>query len=85
MQSVFCFPGMHLARWDKDQTACLDRVALIILDEGPGSRLDPGHMIKIVPMRDMPERHALHQFLERNTEAIVNLSAAAGQAKQRDL
>jgi hypothetical protein len=42
-------------------------------------------MIKIVPMRDVAERDTLGQFLERNTQAIVDLSAATGQAEQWDL
>jgi hypothetical protein len=42
-------------------------------------------MIKIVSMRDMTEWDALGQFLQRNTEAIVDLSAATGQAEQGDL
>jgi hypothetical protein len=76
---------MHLGWRYKDQAARLDEIAFIILYECAGSRLDPGYMIKIVSMRDVAERDTLGQFLKRNTEAIVHLSAAAGQAKQRNL
>ena len=76
---------MHLARRNKDKSARLDRIAFIISDECAGSRLDPGHMIKIVAMRDVAKRDALGQFLQRNTESIIYLSSAAGQAEQWNL
>jgi len=76
---------MHLAWWYKDEAARLDGIAFVISYECAGSRLDPGYMIKIVSMRDMTERDPLGQFLKRNTETIVHLSAATGQAEQGDL
>jgi hypothetical protein len=76
---------MHLAWRHKDEATRLDGITLIVLYECAGSSLDPGYMIKIVPMRDVAERDTLGQFLERNTQAIVDLSAAASQAEQWDL
>ena len=76
---------MHLAWRYKDKSARLDGIAFIIPDKCAGSRFDPGYMIKIVSMRDVAERDTLGQFLEGNTEAIVDLSAATGQAEQGNL
>jgi hypothetical protein len=76
---------MHLTWRYKDEAPRLDGIAFIIPYECAGSRLDPSHMIEIVSMRDMTERDPLGQFLKRNTEAIVYLSAATGQSEQGDL
>ena len=76
---------MNLAWRHKDEATRLDGIAFVITYEHAGSRLDPGYMIKIVSMRDMTERDPLGQSLKRNTETIVDLSAATGQAEQGDL
>jgi hypothetical protein len=77
-------PGMDLSWWHKDQTALFNRIAMTVFKKFAGPAFNPGDMIKIVSMRDMPERDTLGQLLEGQAETIVDLGAATRQAKQRD-
>jgi hypothetical protein len=55
---------MTLARWNENQAAASERVTSALAHKGTIARLNPEQMIKVMPVRNVPEWHLFSKALD---------------------